>query len=209
MDFLTKAKSKYSMTFLSFSSSQTFKHTIMKFRFLFFSLSLVLMGCSSVRVAVDYDTATSFDQYSTFAFFKPAVDKMEVSDLDKKRILHAIDNNLMAKGLSKSQDAGLLVHVFTKEEKEVDIFQNNFSWGWGWGWGWSPWWNGGFFGPTVSTRTEGQLYINLVDANTNQLVWQGKGTAQLYPNEKVEKKQARIQKIVDKILEQYPPGVKE
>ena len=177
----------------------------MKMRLLLFSLSLVFMGCSSVRVAVDYDTAVSFDQYNTFAFYKPSVDKMEVNDLDKKRILHAIDNNLTRKGLSKSQDAGLLVHVFTKEEKEVDIFQNNF----GWGWGWSPWWNGGFFGPSVSTRTEGQLYINLVDAQTNQLILQGKVTAQLYPKDKVEKKQARIQKIVDEILAQYPPVTQE
>jgi hypothetical protein len=177
----------------------------MKIRLLLFSLGLVLTGCSSVRVAVDYDTAVSFDHYQAFAFYKPSVDKMEVNDLDKKRILHAIDNNLTRKGLSKSQDAGLLVHVFTKEEKEVDIFQNNF----GWGWGWSPWWNGGFFGPSVSTRTEGQLYINLVDAQTNQLIWQGKGTAQLYPKDKIEKKQARIQKIVDEILAQYPPGTQE
>jgi hypothetical protein len=179
----------------------------MKIRLLLFSLGLVFVGCSSVRVAVDYDTAVSFDQYQTFAFFKPSVDKMEVNDLDKKRILHAIDDNLTRKGLSKSQEARLLVHVFTKEEKEVDVFQNNF--GWGWGWGWSPWWNGGFFGPSVSTRTEGQLYINLVDSQTNQLIWQGKGTAQLYPDDKVEKKQARIQKIVDEILAKYPPGVSE
>jgi len=61
----------------------------------------------------------------------------------------------------------------------------------------------------VSTRTEGQLYINLVDSQTNQLIWQGKGTAQLYPDDKVEKKQARIQKIVDEILAKYPPGVSE
>ena len=187
--------------------SNNLKTNIMKIRLLLISLGLVLTGCSSVRVAVDYDTAVSFDQYTSFAFFKPSVDKMEVSDLDKKRILHAIDNNLTAKGFTKSQEAGLLVHVFTKEEKEVDIFQNNFSWGWGSGW--SPWWNDGFFGPSVGTRTEGQLYINLVDAQTNQLIWQGKGTAQLYPNEKVEKKQARIQKIVDKILEHYPPGAEE
>ncbi len=185
--------------------SNNLKTNIMKIRLLLISMGLALTGCSSVRVAVDYDTAVSFDQYKSFAFFKPSVDKMEVSDLDKKRILHAIDNNLTTKGFTKSQEAGLLVHVFTKEEKEVDVFQNNYSWGWGW----SPWWNTSFFGPSVSTRTEGQLYINLVDANTNQLIWQGKGTAQLYPNEKVEKKQARIQKIVDKILEQYPPESEE
>ncbi len=185
--------------------SNNLNYNLMKFRLLIIGLGLMLSGCSSVRVAVDYDTAVSFDQYQSYAFFKPSIDKMEVNDLDKKRILHAIDDNLSRKGLTKSKDTQLLINVFIKEEKEVDVFQNNF----GWGWGWSPWWNGGFFGPNVTTRTQGQLYINLVDAETNQLIWQGKGTAQLYPNEKVEKKQLRIQKIVDKILSEYPPGFEE
>ena len=176
----------------------------MKLNVLFLGLSLLLTGCNTVRVAVDYNTSASFESYQTYAFFKPSVDKMEISDLDKKRILHAIDKNLSAKGMTKSKQASLLVHVFTKEEKQVDVFQNNFNWGWGWGW--SPWFNGGFFGPSVYARTEGQLYINLVDAQNNQLVWQGKGSARLYPRDNVEKKVARIQKIVDEILAAYPPG---
>ena len=38
-------------------------------------------------------------------------------------------------------------------------------------------WGGGGpgFNNTLSTQTEGTLYINIIDATTKQLVWQGKG----------------------------------
>ena len=53
-------------------------------------LALVITSCSSVRVAADYDRQVDFNQYKTFAFFKSGIDKAEISDLDKKRILRAI-----------------------------------------------------------------------------------------------------------------------
>ena len=74
------------------------------------------------------------------------------------------------------------------------------------GWGWSPWWTYGQMGNTVSTTTQGSLYIDLVDAKTDQLVWQGLGEARLAPSEDVAKKEARIQRIVDEILTQFPPN---
>ena len=54
-------------------------------------LTVALTSCSSVRVAADYDKETSFDDYKTFAFFKPGIDKAEISDLDKRRILRDIE----------------------------------------------------------------------------------------------------------------------
>ena len=48
---------------------------------------LLATSCTSVRVASDYDTKTNFDQYKTFAFFKTGIDKAEINDIDKRRIL--------------------------------------------------------------------------------------------------------------------------
>jgi len=33
------------------------------------------------QVAADYDKEANFDSYNTFAFFKPGIDKAEISDL--------------------------------------------------------------------------------------------------------------------------------
>ncbi len=55
-----------------------------------------------MRVVTDYDTQTDFNQYKTFAFYKTSIDKAPISDLDKKRIMRAIEAELMAKGMTKS-----------------------------------------------------------------------------------------------------------
>ncbi|RXG11333.1 putative protein DUF4136, partial [Leeuwenhoekiella aestuarii] len=90
-------------------------------------------SCNSVRVASDYDQSADFTNYKTFAFFKPGIDKAEISDLDKKRILRAIENEMLAKGFVKSEDPSMLVSIFTTAQQRVDVY-NNYGWGWGsWG----------------------------------------------------------------------------
>jgi len=166
------------------------------------SLLLIVSSCTTVRVAADYDKNANFGNYKSFAFFKPGIDKAEVSDLDKKRILRAIDAELSLKGMNKNDKPDILVSIFTKERQRVDVYNNNF----GYGWGWNPWWYGGFSGSNVSQSTEGSLYIDFIDAKTNELVWQGLGTARLISHGSVEKKEERIREIVKEIIAQYPPG---
>ncbi len=179
------------------------------------ALILVFMSsCTSVRVLADYDKEANFNNFKTYAFYKTGIDKAEISDLDKKRILHAIDAEMSARGFVKSNDPDILVSIFTKEREQVDVY-NNFGWGWGagwgWGWGWSPWawgpgWGGaGWGGSNVSTRTEGSLYIDLIDARNKQLVWQGRGVGSLNNIRNIDKKEKRIKEFVNEILQAYPP----
>ncbi|UJH92295.1 DUF4136 domain-containing protein [Antarcticibacterium sp. 1MA-6-2] len=166
---------------------------------------VMMSSCSSVRVASDYDQQVDFNQYKTYAFFKPGIDKAEISDLDKKRILRAIETEMAEKGFTKSEDPDVLVSIFTKTKENINIYQHNMM-GWGYGWGWNPWFWGA--GPnTVNTTSEGTLYIDLVDAEGKELVWQGMGTGALA--KKVDRKQERINEIVEEILETYPPGTRK
>ena len=111
---------------------------------------------------------------------------------------------MQRKGFTKSENPDLLVSIFTKTNENINIYQNNMM-GWGYGWGWHPWyWGSGF--NTVNRTSEGTLYIDLIDAEGKELVWQGMGTAALA--EKVDKKQERINEIVSEILEKYPPEIK-
>lgn len=165
-------------------------------------LSLFMVSCSTVRVASDYDKETDFNSFKSYAFFKPGIDKAEISDLDKKRILRAIETEMQAKGFTKSENPDILVSIFTKTNQNINIYQNNY--GMGYGWGWHPWyWGSGF--NTVSRTSEGTLYIDLIDAESKELVWQGMGTAALA--KEVNKKQERINEIVQKIMEKYPPSL--
>lgn len=175
------------------------------FKFLPLFCLLILASCSSVRVATDFDKNADFNQYKTFAFFKPGIDKVEISDLDKRRILNAIDAELTAKGFTKSENPDMMINIFTKSRQQVDVNQFNAGWGYGWGWGWSPWMWGGR-STSVSTSTEGTLYIDLIDAKKKELIWQGEGVGVLTQN--MNKKEERIQEFVKKILAKYPPEKK-
>ncbi|MGB5783137.1 MAG: DUF4136 domain-containing protein, partial [Eudoraea sp.] len=57
------------------------------------------------------------------------------------------------------------------------------------------------------TRTEGSLYIDLIDTAKKELVWQGRGVGTLNNTKNIEKKEKRIRLFVSQILQQYPPEV--
>ena len=164
-------------------------------------LLFLIASCSSVRVTTDYDTKTDFTKYKTFAFYKKGIDKVGISDLDKRRILKAIESELLAKGFTKSANPDILVNIFTKSRQKVDVYSNNTYFGW------HPWYYGPNFGMHISKHIEGTLFIDLIDANKKELVWQGKGTGYLTKN--MEKKEALIKEFVSKIMQNYPPSTKQ
>jgi hypothetical protein len=167
-------------------------------------LLLVVASCGSVRVNTDYDKKVDFTQYKTYAYYKTGIDKVEISDLDKKRILRSIDESMAAKGLTKSDTPDLLININAKAEKNVNVSQFSAGYGYGWGMGWSPYWGGN---TTVSSSTDGILILDLIDAKKKELVWQGEGTGYLTKN--TDKKDENIKCFVTQILAQYPPGSKK
>lgn len=173
------------------------------FRLLPLCVLFFVASCSSVQVATDYDNTVNFDQFKTYAFMKDGIDKMEISDLDKKRILKAIEEEMTAKGYTKSDSPDLLINLFTYSKQVVNV--NTYYGGWGYGyyrpWGWNPWlWGRGYH--SVSTSTQGMLYIDILNAHNKELIWQGKGSGYLTQNQ--SKKEAQIKEFATKILESFP-----
>lgn len=173
---------------------------------------LIIPSCSSVEVYSDYDKRTDFNNFKTYAFYKKGIDKVEISDLDKKRILRAIEKELMAKGMVVSENPDILVNIFTKSREKIDIYNNNYHgwypwyYGYGYGYGYGPYGPGYGFGYTnVSSSTEGTLFIDLIDARKKELAWQGIGVGILSYYKNVDKKEARINEFVSNIMTQYPP----
>ncbi len=195
---------------ISMNSKKITMKNLKLFTLAAFAVTL-LASCSSVRVISDYDTKADFGTFKTYAFYKTGIDKAQISDLDKKRILKAIEAEMSSRGFAKSQQPDILISIFTKERERVDVYNNNFGWGYGgfynpwvwgpgWGWGW------GGYGNNVSTRTEGSLYIDLIDAKNKELVWQGRGVGTLNNTSNIEKKEERIREFVSHILKEYPPS---
>ena len=166
---------------------------------------LLFSSCASITVNNDFDKKVDFTIFKTFAFYKTGIDKVEISDLDKRRILKAVETELLAKGFTKSENPDLLINFFTKSREQVDVNTFNNGWGYGWGFGWNPWmWRGNQ--TMVSRTTTGTLFIDLIDARKKELIWQGEGEGEIFKNQK--NKEERISEFVKEILKQYPPEKK-
>ncbi len=164
-----------------------------------FILGLSLVSCNSIRVYSDFDSEIDFSSYQSFAFYKTGVDKVEISDIDKKRILKSIEENLTQKGMSISETPDLLINISTKSSENIYIDNSYYSPYYS---GWYPYY-GRNYRRVAHTTSEGVLYIDIIDTKSKQLVWQGKGIGFLSSNRM--NRDELVEGYVNKILSVYPP----
>ena len=161
-------------------------------------------ACTSLRVYTDYDTSVNFSTYKTFAFYKPGIDKAEISDLEKRRILRAIESVLEEKGYRKSENADLLVTIATKESDDITVSTQTFG-GWGWGWGFNPWMMGpAMNNQNVNTTNRGEPTVDLLYPADEKLIWQGKARGLITDVQNPETRQRIIDSYIESILKKFP-----
>lgn len=167
-------------------------------------LAVGFYSCNTIKVTTDYDTSTDFNSYKTFAFYKKGIDKAKISDIDKRRILKAIESELLAKGYKKSNNPDLLVSIYAKSRKKVNVDVDR-SYGYNY---WYPIYYHGRDRIRVTNYTQGTLFIDLIEKKSTKLVWQGIGSGALRAKNGV-KKTEKIQLFVKEILKELPPETKK
>jgi hypothetical protein len=186
-------------------------------RLLFVASALLLMAsfASAQDVSYNFDQKADFAKFKTYKWVK--VEGAEQPDeLTAKMIVQAIETQLTAKGLKKTDgaNADLLVayQVAVNKEKEV----TSFSTGYGMGPGWGGRWYGGYagYGGGVSTTTTatiliGSLAFDMYDSAAKTLVWRGLASKQIDTKASPEKRQKNLDKGMAKLLKNYPPKVKK
>lgn len=161
---------------------------------------LLFSTAAIASVNVDFDESVNFAKYKTYAWRAGTPSK---DPLMQKRIQTAVEDELNGKGLSRVEskpDLYVVTHASSKTEKQIDV--NNLGYaGYGWG-GWDRWGRG----PTSVNVYEiptGTLMVDLLDAQSNELVWRGVATKTLSENpQKVAK---LINKVVAKMFKKFPP----
>ena len=164
-----------------------------------------MVACSSTRVSYDYDKSTDFSKYQTYNYSEDAMN-LPIQQLNRDRVLNAIDKEMTARGFTKSEDPDVLVDLHAKTEEKRDATATTTSdgmYGNPWAWGYAP----GFSTTQINVNeyTEGTLFINIVDAGMEKIVWQGIGRGALNEgNISPEKREENINKAISKIFENYP-----
>jgi len=170
--------------------------------FALMAMMFLFAGKSSAQqVKTDYDRSADFSRYKTYSW-----EHVKTKDtLDVDRIKSAVNAALAAKGWTKV-DSGGDVSVVAMEITQNQQTLNTFYDGFGGGWGWRRFGGGGFGEATTTTETYrvGTLVVDLFDTKSKKLLWRGTSSDTLSNNS--EKNIKNLDKGVEKLFKQFPPG---
>lgn len=168
-----------------------------------FTIVMALASCTTLRTASDYDKKVDFSGYKTFNFYDKGLARIRLNNLDKRRLMAAVESDLLAKGFTKSVKPDLLVNLVVVARERTEVYGPGFYGpGWGWGWGWrSAYWGGG--SSYVNQYMEGTIIVDFLDPRSKTLVWHGRGTG--FNLDSFNKREERMNTGVKEILAQYPP----
>jgi ABC-type transporter lipoprotein component MlaA len=173
--------------------------------------ALLLAGCASQRPTIqsDYDPDADFANYQTFGFIQPlGTDKPGYSTLVSGYFKAAVRTQMERLGYTYSpQSPDLLVNGFTNTETRTDVRSSpsaNASYGY---FGYR---SGLYLGlPLYGSDTKskhykvGTLSVDVVDAQKQQLIWEGIAEEKL-SKEAMNNPQEAIQTTVQQIFLTYP-----
>ena len=170
----------------------------------FFVLAF-LAGCSPITATYDIDDKIDFSKFKTYNFSEEAK-KLDLQELDRERILNAIDREMTARGFTKNDKPDALIDVFVRLEEKKRATATSPAYGFG-GYGAVAYGYGGGFSATnidVYEYVEGTLFVNFIDLGIEKIVWQGRATKTLDKNASGEKKEKNINLGVQKIYTKFP-----
>ncbi len=171
-------------------------------KYLYILLIAIVSGCSTVKVTFDYDKEADFAGYKTYVLSDEAKD-LPVGDLNRDRVLKAVENELQLKGFTKSDNPDVIIDMHIKTQQKVTATATTT------GYGYRRYGYGGGFATTqvnYDEYTDGTLFIVFVDAEKEKIVWEGIGTKTLDENLKPDKREEAINYSIKSILDKYPPG---
>lgn len=177
----------------------------------FLILVMVVWSCSSsLKVTSDYDKSANFQQYKTFALNTVNdAEKQSISQLNQDRIANAVRAEMIRKNFQESTSSpDLIVHTATvlKDKKSVTANTNYY----GYGGYYRPYAWGGGLGATAYTTydvqnyKDGSLIIDVVDAKTQKLIWEGVGNKEI--DAPLKDPDKAITTAVASIMAKFPPG---
>lgn len=183
-----------------------------RMRRLTLGIGLILAaGCAGQQVTTDYSPATSFSQFTTFALVS-SPDTAAAQQLLDQRVRNAVQAQLTTKGLTPAdrQNADLYVGYGMVDKTHRQVYTYNDGWGWGGGWGWRYYRWGVAWPMTVQRRvetyTDGTVVVNLVDAKTKKVVWEGEVPDVVnLPVDNPVRATKEVDAAVTKLFTKYPP----
>lgn len=175
-----------------------------------FLFALFIFGCSGIKVSQDYQPDMNFNNLKTYTWKyitqKKTGDVRIDSSLMDNRFRKATENALLGKGLiaaEKTPDFHV-AYTYTISKKNYSRPVNT-----GIGFGYGSYIRYGTIGIRMGTQVdeydEGLLVIDFFKPDSDIVLWRGKSTHWVDTHSTPESKTDQINRIVEKILSQFPP----
>jgi hypothetical protein len=166
---------------------------------------IIAASCATIKVSSDFDKTAQFPGYKTYAFTPEALN-LNIEELNRKRLITAVENELSLKGFTKSEKPDVLIDVkVSGEKKQTATATSTGGYGYGYRYGWG---GGGTTYVNYDSYVEGTVFVNMIDASKQEVVWQGRGVGTIDPTASADKREKNINYAVKQIFTQYPPKVK-
>jgi len=178
--------------------------------------ALLSGACSGITVNQDFNPGIDFSSLRTWDWMptptRPAGDRRADNAVVDQRVRTAVETGLEDRGFRRvtSGDPDFRVGYQITLDDRVDFETVNTYWGPGWGYAGVY---GAYYGPAMGTSqtyargyTMGTFVLDFFDVATRELVWRGSAEGKLREYKTAEEKQERANKVVQKILAQFPPG---
>jgi hypothetical protein len=178
-----------------------------------------LTGCQSLHVQSGYDHKFAFASLHSFCWVAPAAYldndvRLKMDQLtplvrqDVEQLLHArgfVSTDCAAADFRVSFRAALRDRITEgrspDDEGGVTVYEYNSETG-------GQWWTSRPAG-TVNVEREGSLVILIMEPKTNKVIWNGSVAANLRAQATPEQRRQRLEKVVELIMQQFPPTAKK
>lgn len=166
----------------------------------------------AVSTGYNFDNTVDFSKYKTYRWVELKGGAEKLNEIERGQVKAALEKALAAKGLQRidSENADLCIGYqlgFTQDQ-EYTTFNSGGPWGYGPGWGRGWGWGGGMGGISQTTKQTilvGSMLLDLYETSGKKLVWQGRVSGTLHPNDKPEKRLKNLDKALAKMMKNYPP----
>lgn len=175
---------------------------------------LVAQNLSFAQVNADYEKSTDFTKYKTYTFagWQKNSDQL-LNDIDKKRVLEAFKAEFASRNMTlvtENGDAAVSLYLVIDKKTSTTAY-TDFNGGMGYGVGMRRGWGMGVGGDGIGSATttyntddyeEGTMVVDLYDATSKTLIWQG--TLQSVVSDNASKRDKTIPKKISKLMGKYP-----
>lgn len=180
-----------------------------KFYLLVLAIVALFSSCSKVQVSQDYAQDYEFGKEKTFGWNeqlqKETGDILNENELLAGRVKASIEDVLTTRGYKQASQPDFLVSCVYSVTSRLRSNSVNTGFGVGYGRYGRHTGVGISTGNNIRQYDQGKLVINIHQAQTQNLIWKGTGTREVFTHASPEEITRGVRETVESILQQFPP----